>query len=323
MSEYRKNPVINRWTIIAPEKKIPYKRIREKFISEPKEKERDCPFCSRITNAKILLQYSSENDITTVIPHPMPFLKVETQLKKEGDGIYDIISGTGANEIIIESEYHHKHPHNGSKTTTANTFKAAKERMIDLKNDIRLEYILFYRDFSKTIDNLPVHPHSKLTATPFIPPLIENELIEAENYFSYKERCVFCDILKQELREEKRIVFKNKQFAAICPYASRFPFEVWIIPLTHTSDFEKTKEWEMEKLSETYCLVLEKINKKLGNIPYQTVLHNSPLKEENLEYYHWHIEIYPNITELTGAQKGGELYVNPVTPEEAAKALLT
>ncbi len=327
MSEFRKDPVLNNWTIIAPEKKTNYEILKDRFIKNIPEKDEKCPFCNlNPEEFKVLLKYNfvnKENWDIIVIPAPNPYLKVETELKKEAEGIYDLTSGTGANEIIIESPEHNEHIEKMSINRIEQIFWAYHDRIVDLRNDKRLEYLLFFKEFAQFETGQNIHPHSKMIATPFIPPLIEKEMVEAEDYFSYKDRCVFCDVVKQEMKEGKRVVSVNPDFIAFCPYASRFPFEIWIMPVTHISHFENSPKIVFYHLAEIYNEVFKKIKKVLGNIPYQTVLHNAPLQEESLEFYHWHIEIYPTLECQSAINNGSEMFVNPVVPEVAAEALRT
>ncbi len=322
MSEYRKDPVLNQWVVIAPERAVPYNLIKENPENEEKEFEPSCPFCAiNPEETKVLLKYNIEdknNWDLLVIPAPNPFLRVETELKKEAEGIYDLMSGTGANEIIIESPKHNEHIFKSNLNKIEQIFWAYRDRILDLKKDIRLEYLLFYKE-NKT--NGITHPHSKMIATPFIPSMIETELLGAEDYFSYKDRCVFCDIVKQELKDGIRVVSQNQEFVSICPYASRNPFEVWIIPKNHQSHFEMSSKNQFYHLADIYLDTFKRLHKALGNIPYLSVLHNSPIQEESLEFYHWHIEIHPVIPLYQGEVFSAGLYVNPVAPEEAAKEL--
>ena len=326
MSEYRKDPVLNQWVLIAPEKTVPYQSIKKQVVSENiPEFDEKCPFCTFDgKDTKILLKYNFRDQNKwdlLVIPAPNPYLKVETELKKEGEGIYDLISGTGANEIIIESPIHNQFTHKMDLNRVEQIFWAYHDRTVDLKNDLRLEYLLFFKEFGITAENTLIHPHSKMIATTVIPEHIERELLGAEDYFSYKDRCVFCDIVKQEIKEGVRVISSNSDFVSICPYASRFPFEIWILPQKHISHFEMSSKIMFYHLAEIYLDTFKRLHKVLGNVPYHMVLHNSPLQEEALEFYHWHIEVYPILNCYSAPQSGGGIFVNPVKPEDAAKAL--
>ena len=324
MSECRKDPVLNQWVLIAPEKAISYQFIKEKVVPEEVEGfDEKCPFCGfDESESKVILKYNfREKDRwdLLVIPAPNPFLRVETELKKEAEGIYDLMSGTGANEIIIESPTHNQFIHKMDLNRVEQIFWAYHDRIVDLKKDLRLEYLLFCREFPS--EGGIVHPHSKMIATTFIPSQAEQELINTEDYFSFKERCVFCDIVKQEIKDGVRIIAENYDFISFCPYASRFPFEVWILPKKHNSNFEHSPKIMFYHLAEIYLDTFKRLHKILGNVPYHSVLHNAPLKDESLEYFHWHFKVYPIIFHYSPFQSGGGIFVNPVKPEDAAKAL--
>ncbi|MCK4349955.1 MAG: HIT domain-containing protein, partial [Candidatus Krumholzibacteria bacterium] len=134
-------------------------------------------------------------------------------------------------------------------------------------------------------------------------------------------RCIFCDIIKQELEVGKRIIYSNDHFIAITPYASRFPFETWILPLEHIPAFEKTNTEYFSALADIIKTVLQRMDTVLDEPPYNFIIHTSPCKTPDLEYYHWHIEIMPKLTRVAGFEWGSGFYINPTPPEDAAQIL--
>jgi UDPglucose--hexose-1-phosphate uridylyltransferase len=192
---------------------------------------------------------------------------------------------------------------------------------MDLKRDIRLEYILIFKNHGASAGASLAHPHSQLIATPIVPKRVREEVNGAKNYFEYKERCVFCDIIKQEISSGQRIVAENDGFVALCPFASRFPFEVWILPKTHSSNFEDIQKHEAINLALMMKDILGKLNRVLDAPAYNYLIHSAPLKEPHLPHFHWHIEIMPKLTRVAGFEWGSGFYINPIAPEEAAKFL--
>jgi UDPglucose--hexose-1-phosphate uridylyltransferase len=160
-----------------------------------------------------------------------------------------------------------------------------------------------------------------LIATPIIPKRVREERDGAKEYYNYKERCVFCDIVRQELNQGVRVITENDDFVAIAPYASRFPFETWILPKAHNPFFEDAQKHEYVNLSKLMRDLFHRVEKVLMNPPYNLIIHSSPLREADGRYYHWHIEVMPKLTHVAGFEWGSGFYINPTPPEEAARYL--
>lgn len=327
MSELRRDPIIGRWVIISAERgKRPVEMIKE----EHNHSGITCPFCEgneKLTPPEILA-YSEPGRAKDapgwwlrIVPNKFPALSVEGSLNRQGEGMYDKMHGLGAHEVIIESPGHTSEIQDLSDKHVEDIIWAYRDRIMDLKRDIRLEYALIFKNHGRAAGATMSHMHSQLIATPIVPKRVREEVNGAKDYYEYKERCVFCDIVKQELTLNQRLVTENDDFIAITPFASRFPFEVWLLPKSHDSDFEDIQKHEAVNLAIIMKDVLRKINIVLDNPPYNYVLHNSPLKESHLPHYHWHIEIIPKLANVAGFEWGSGFYVNHTPPEEAAKFL--
>jgi UDPglucose--hexose-1-phosphate uridylyltransferase len=322
MSEFRRDPVIGRWVIIDPAKNF------DKLVSAesyPKDSS-NCPFCpgnERLTRGAILSYFDagSKNWSLRVIPNNKPVLKIEASLKRRADGMYDKMDGVGAHEIIIETPDHYSKISDTQPPYYENLFKAVSERMKDLRNDSRIEYVLSFKNYGIAANAVFEHPYTQLIALPTIPSRVREEIEGGKKYFAYKERCVFCDIAANETAYEERLVCENDSFVAFCPYASRYPFEVWTLPKNHSSDFDSISPKDLSSYSQIISAVYKKLNKALDGGAFSALIHTGPLKEKNLAYYHWHVEIIPKLMKTSGFEWGTGLYVNPVFPEEAAKYL--
>jgi UDPglucose--hexose-1-phosphate uridylyltransferase len=156
---------------------------------------------------------------------------------------------------------------------------------------------------------------------PIIPKRVIEEIEGARKYYDFKERCVFCDIVAQEINDDVRVVSSNESFLAIEPFAARFPFETWILPKTHEPAFEEIGRNEIMHLARLLKEILSKINAALNNPPYNFILHTLPLQGDNRNWYHWHLEIMPKLTKVAGFEWGSGFYINPTAPEEAARYL--
>ncbi|MGA2091638.1 MAG: galactose-1-phosphate uridylyltransferase [Endomicrobiales bacterium] len=327
MPELRRDPIIGRWVIISTDRgKRPSDFSRPEDISTGKK----CPFCpgnEAMTPSEIVAYGESGRPRdgagwqVRVIPNKFPALAIEGTLNRQGDGMYDRMNGIGAHEIIIESPYHDRDIPELTDKEVEDILWAYRDRIMDLKKDIRLEYILIFKNHGSAAGATLVHPHSQLIATPVVPKRVREEVNGAKNYFEYKERCGFCDIIKQELSFGQRIIAENDSFVALCPFASRFPFEAWVMPKNHSSDFNDIQKHEATNLAVMMKTVVGKLMRTLDNPPYNYLIHTSPLKEPHLSHFHWHVEIIPKLTKVAGFEWGSGFYINPTAPEEAAKFL--
>ncbi len=256
-----------------------------------------------------------------MVPNKYPALRVEGELNRRGEGIYDMMNGIGAHEVIIETPDHQKTLGDLDTTVIQETFKVFRERILDLRKDTRLKYVMVFKNHGAEAGASLEHSHSQLIATPIIPKTVIEEMEGARKYFGFKERCIYCDIIRQELKDGLRLVYEEEQFLAIEPFAPRFPFETWILPKRHASHFEASTDEILRHLALTLKVVLQKINRALQDPPYNFVLHTSPMQEDHLDYYHWHIEFMPKLTRVAGFEWGTGFYINPTRPEDAAKYL--
>jgi UDPglucose--hexose-1-phosphate uridylyltransferase len=263
-----------------------------------------------------------------VVPNKYPALRIEGDMGKEGRGVYDMMNGIGAHEVIIETPDHNKCIEMHTRESLAKILEVYRLRLMDLTKDRRFKYILIFRNEGKAAGASLSHPHSQLIATPVTPKRVKEELVGAIDYYNYKDRCIFCDILKQEIEEHKRIVYENELFVAFCPFASRFPFEIWILPKVHSADYQSLSTGDMKVLADMLIVTLGKLAKALNHPQYNYILHTAPIRWPRKDYwrtiefdFHWHIEIMPRLTQLAGFEWGTGFFINPTAPEEAARYL--
>lgn len=327
MPELRKDPVIGRWVIISSERG---KRPSDFADIEKKGRGGFCPFCYEQeghTPPEIfaIRPGKSIKDkpgwTLRVVPNKFPALRVEGQLNRQGEGIYDNMNGIGAHEVIIETPEHAKDLVDLDISSIRDVFSAYRDRILDLKKDIRLKYALIFKNHGMTAGASLEHTHSQLIATPIIPKTVMEEMEGAEKYFEFKDRCIFCDIIHQEIHERVRVVFDEELFIALEPYAPRFPFETWILPKIHFSHYESITDEMLNHLSVTVKEVLGRINIALNHPPYNFVIHTYPMQDDSNNYYHWHIEMMPKLTKVAGFEWGTGFHINPTSPEDAAQYL--
>jgi UDPglucose--hexose-1-phosphate uridylyltransferase len=327
MPELRKDPVIGRWVIIASERSNRPQNIpNENNKVSPKL----CPFCpgnEENTPPEIIAFRPDNNERNKpgwrlrVISNKYPALIVEGELNRQAVGLYDKMHGIGAHEVIIETPDHGREMADMTDEQVRDVFWAYRERILDLVKDIRLKYVLVFKNHGEAAGASLEHPHSQLIATPIVPKRVTEELEGAKHYFEIKHSCVFCDILKQELEEKHRIVFENEDFMVIQPFAPRLPFESWILPKKHRAGFTEMEEDEYLTLGRAVKELLLRLKIALDDPPFNYIIHTSPMNNEHKESYHWHIEVIPKLTRVAGYEWGTGFYINPTAPEVAADFL--
>lgn len=327
MSDLRKDPIVGCWVIIAPNRA---KRPDTFKHNHDEVEEEFCPFCTgnEETTPNEILAYrnpgSAPNDNqwrVRVVPNKFPALVVEGDLSKQGAGIYDRMNGIGAHEVIIESPEHIKSITEMNVDSIREVLWIYRDRLVDLKKDPRLVHGLIFKNKGSLAGASLEHTHSQLIATPVVPITIWEEMTGALEFYNYRGRCIYCDIIQQEVADGDRVVMETPNFLVICPYASRFPFETWIVPRQHSSQYENIPHQSIEELGMVLKTVLSKLEVALDNPPYNYVIHTAPFDNHELPHYHWHIEIFPRITRVAGFEWGTGFYINSVPPEEAAQFL--
>ncbi len=329
MPELRRDPIVGRWVIISTDRGA---RPRDFMPCEPVRHSTTslCPFCpgqERLTPKEIMAyrHNGSEPNLpgwtVRVVPNKFPALQVEGDMGREGVGMYDRMNGIGAHEVIIETDDHKQFLADLSPKRIEDVLWAYRDRIVDLKQDRRFRYILVFKNHGVAAGATLEHSHSQLIALPVVPTSVTDELDGCRNHFQQKERCTYCDIIRQELADGERIVADNPEFVCVTPFASRFPFEMWILPKRHSAYFEESQKTQFELLARTVSECLRRLNHVLSQPAYNFILHTSPLHEKTGDYYHWHLEIMPKLTQVAGFEWGTGFYINPVTPEEAAKFL--
>ena len=327
MPELRKDPILGRWIIISKERgKRPTDFIVERNVS----KGGFCPLCpgNENTTPPEVLVYGRPSAAPNtpgwslrVVPNKYPALVIEGNLDKEGDGLYDMMNGIGAHEVLIESPSHEEVFTYLPLDRMQQVFLAFRDRINDLSKDPRFRYVMIFKNFGQAAGASLEHSHSQLIALPILPRMIVSELDGSLSYYKYKERCIFCDIIRQELRQEVRVVCKNEQFITIAPYAPRSPFELWILPIRHSSSYASLDDQAFYALAGIFSESMRRLDRCLPGVPYNFVLHTSPLRSNPLEHFHWHFEIMPKLTSIAGFEWGSGFYINPTPPEDAAKYL--
>ncbi len=327
MSEFRRDPILREWVIIAPER-----ARRPSDFPQPDLPSNGalCPFCEgneSFTPPEIaaIRRPGSAPDgpgwQVRVVPNRFPALRVERELVARPYGLFDVTSGVGAHEVIIETPEHVRSLATLPEQHVRAVVRMYYDRIQDLSQDSRLKHVVVFKNVGAAAGASLYHSHSQLIGLPIVPPRVEAELRGAEAYHKQRGRCVYCDIVYEELDRDERVVLDLPQIVAVCPYASRFPFEVWLLPKQHICRFQQSSDVLLEELATALKLVLLKLDLVLEQPAFNFVLHTSPYGGGDLPYYHWHLEIMPRLVGVAGFEFGSGVHINPAAPETAAAFL--
>ncbi len=324
MAELRREPITRMWVVITTNNpKGPSDYLAFKPPYQFKETEGPCPFCpgneSMTPKETFILVDGRGSWSVRVIPNKFPFFHIEGGFDKRPEGMYDVMEAIGAHEIVIEAPQHNKNLAMMEPLQIQKILRAYKERLIDLEKDRRFQQFLILKNYPGIFNH---HPHSHIIAMPVIPRRIDEEISGLLDYYERKERCIFCDIIKEENSNKKRIILETVHFLVFTPFASRYPFETWIVPKRHVSDFHHISEEEIEDLSLAMQSLFLRFYKLLSDPPYSLAFHTSPVQSRfHRSEYHWHIETRLRIGLREGFEWGTGFFVNHTPPEDAAAHL--
>jgi len=332
MGELRRDPISNQWVIIAEERAA---RPHDFRVESPTAEDAFCPFCegNESTTPPEVMAYRPENSEpdgpgwrVRVVPNKYPALTSEGNVGKEGLGVYDRMRGVGRHEIVIESPRHVTTPTALSREQVAEVIRAYCERSLELKKDERFSYLQIFKNVGQAAGASLSHSHSQLMCTPVVPRRMQQEMSNFEAFYNYRGRCPMCDIVRQELASGERVVCRTENLVCFAPFASRFPFEMWIVPRAHAAHFYQIQDNVVHELASLLQDSLRALENCLENPPYNYVVHSAPFPghlymDGRLDLYHWHLEIIPRVTRLAGFEWGTEFYINPAVPEDCARHL--
>ncbi len=323
--ELRKDPITRSWVITGDD--VPESVPRAESV---------CRFCpdspAPVQSISSMPGLDGGRWSARAVVHPTPLYRIEGEPARRGDGIYDRMASVGAHEVLVENLGHDRQLWTAGDAEVEQFLLLAAQRIQDLKRDARFKYISIFKNHGANAGQEFAHPTSQLAATTFVPRRVLYELRAGRDYFKTKERCVFCDIVSQELQQNLRVLEGRGDFVALGPYAPRVPYETWILPRTHESAFERfslSRPGSARDLGNLLRRTLQRI--RTVTAEFHLVLHTAPNtqhRSESLDYwktidddYHWHIEILPVIAGKARSYTFKEVYYSPVTSETAVKRL--
>lgn len=327
MPEIRQNPATKEWVIVSTERaKRPEELIKPVKKRRVPRFSRRCPFCpghETQTPPEITANRDERGKWTMrVVPNRFPALVPEGESVREEDcNFFRSMPGLGKHEVIVETPVHNASLGLVDDEKAFEVVSMYYERYRALSQDKRFKLITIFRNHGREAGTSLEHPHSQIVATPVVPLHIRHRLEEATRFNDDTGECLFCRIIEMERKEKTRVVMEGDGFMVIEPFASRSPFETWILPLEHRSTFGAATFSELTGFARILNRTLGKFARGLKDPAYNMVIQNTPTSEENEDYYHWHVKIFPRITTPAGFELGTGVYINTLLPEDATKYL--
>jgi UDPglucose--hexose-1-phosphate uridylyltransferase len=332
MPELRRDMLTGRWVVFSPQRK--QRPLDFPPLSLSAMQNSFCGGQEHLTPPEVYAVRSPGSPANgpgwrvRVVPNRFPALRIEGDLNREGFGFYDRMNGVGAHEVIIETPEAKLQLEDLPVDHVADILRAYRARTRDLQQDQRFRTIILFKNHGPLAGATLAHAHSQLVAMPIVPPALQVKLNAAQEYFDHKERCLFEDLLRSEQNDGSRMVLENSGFALFCPYASRFPFELCLVPKRQSPDFQSCSDAELGLLAEVLSTALRSLARGLSRPCYNLVLHSAPLRGGRHEVsatmpqeFRWHLEILPRLSGIAGFEMHTGCYINTTLPEEAAAFL--
>lgn len=328
--EFRKDLVSGDWILIAPS------RARRPDIVKAKKEKEFCPFCNpqKSGNPPPILWYprpgtplKKRKDLSSwfvqVLPNKYPLLSVpltKTCPPVHSLGPQKTLRGVGFHEIIVTRD-HFKTIDKMNLEEIDLLLRTYQNRYQTLASEPCVNYILIFHNQGQLAGASLFHPHSQLVALPVVDPDISRSLEGSQEYYEKHKKCIHCAMLEWEMKQKKRIIYQNKHFVTLVPFAPRVSYETRIYPLAHAAHFEEISDEKRRFLAESLRDALKRIAKAIKTQDYNFFIHSVPLTLKNHDHYHWHMEILPRVSAWAGLELGVGIEAVVIPPEEAAKDL--
>ncbi len=322
MAEIRKDPFSEELVIYSPgrENRPDFTGMKKSIELSPE----NCPFClgnEDMTPPEIFRIGDHSEWKVRVIPNKFPVLEVEESRNNEVDGIFRKFRDAGAHEVIIETPSHSEDLSKSDQEYFRNIFYVYRERIRDLKRDVRMKYIQIFKNYGASAGATISHHHSQLIALPFVPENIKERLKFLKNYYIKNKKSLFTDVITGELKIRERIISENELFLAVAPWYSKSPFQVSVFRKEGFPRFEDINDSELVELSDIFEVVIKKLLAALGDIPMNLILKNAPFNKEVDQSFNWSIEVLPVLGGTGGFEAATGTYINSVLPEKASAIL--
>ncbi len=325
MSEFRKDVLSGQWVIVAPERAS---RPTDFPVERRRKGSGFCPFCegNEEKTPRELFALRDNGSAADrpgwrvrVVANRFPALNPQTPLEERSEPFAESMSGFGFHEVIIDTPRHVQSLSELEPATVRDLLGVYRERLSALRNDGRVVYPMLFKNVGAAAGATIEHSHTQLIGMPVTPPVVRAELAHCAEFARLNGgNCLVCRLAEQEKEGRARVICECTHFLALAPFASRFPFETWVLPKRHFAHFEEQPPDTYADLADMLCTLLKRLDAALDRPAYNLLLHTSPFGEESLSKYHWHMEIIPSVTRTAGFEWGTGFHINPVAPESAA-----
>ena len=329
MSEIRQDPTTKEWVIVAPERaKRPQHIPKRALVHELPSRDESCPFCpgneSQTPDEVLRLPSSAKVSVwdVRVVPNRFGALSGagDTARKTEGH-LFRKMDGVGVNEVIIETPSHNTPMALMTYEHVEKVLLAYRARYNTLKKNRQLKFIGIFKNHGWASGTSLIHPHSQLVATPIVGTYYRRKFDVAVDYYDDVGKCLYCDLIAEELGNGERVVAETKGFIILHPYASHVPYETWIIPKMHYASFGLFPPIYLTELSMVLRDALLCLYRELSNPAFNYTFDTSTTGDEKDPYYHWHIRIVPRLTTIAGFEMGSGIYITTAMPEDTARVM--
>lgn len=330
-SELRFDLVGKDWVVIATGRARRPETFKKETRIETGVSKKDCPFCNISNQERPVLAFYKgkkldlekkipEKWTTVVFPNKYPAFSINGSLRERAEGPHQLMDALGFHEVLVTRD-HKKQMAQFSLKEIKEVIDAYQERYLDLMNEKFVNYVSVFHNHGAEAGATIVHPHSQIIAIPVVDPDVHRSLVNSQQYFKIHKKCVHCAMSEWDIEDRRRVVFENKQFLVLCPFASRVSFEIAITPKEHLAYFERINEEQKKYLAEAFQAALSKLYKALGDPAYNFYLHTSPCDGKNYDFYHWHWVILPKTSTWAGFELCTGIEISTIEPEKAAEYL--
>jgi len=326
MSELREDCTTGDWVILAPERaKRPQQKHKVKPADEPPIWDKSCPFCPGNENQtppevfRLPLSGRPYDWAVRVVPNRFAAVTPEGQSNRTRDRyFFHKMNGIGSHEVIIETPSHNATMAFMPYSQVEEVLVACQQRYNALKKNQQFKFITIFKNYGLASGASLVHPHSQVVATPIAAPYYRRKFEVAFHHYDNFGRCLYCDLLNEELDKGERIVVETSKFVVFHPYASRVPWETWIIPKEHRASFGLSPPIHLTELAMVLKDSLLCLYRGLDNPDYNLMVDSTSTAEEESPYYHWHIRIVPRLTAIAGFEMGSGIHISTALPEDTS-----
>ncbi len=324
MSTFRQDPTTKEWVIIAPARAS--RPHAPTLVERPALPERDpgCPFCpgnEDETPPEIAREPADGDWRIRVVPNMYPAVRPEGSTERDGFGIFRLMEGVGAHEVIIESPRHDARFDEMSEEDITEVLRVWRARCRALEELPWSRAVVLFKNFGTKAGTSLTHPHSQVVAIPvFTPEALHRENV-ATRYFDDTGHCIYEDVVHHEVAARDRLVSDQGKFLSFAPWASHVPYETWIVPTARHPEFSGTEDEDLTDLAVLIKRMLRALRAAAGDPDFNMVISTPPGGHENEPACIWHLRIMPRLSTAAGFELGSGMNINTVAPEDAAAAL--